>query len=469
MKKIQLTLVLLLFITFKGFAYQLNYTQNIQEAHLLILEYEFDKADSLLNIEKKKQPDNLYISCMYVYKSFLKAYFNTNTESYEAFKKISEDVSEKLEDFNTDEANTLIANIALYEGFIHFLWDEKYEYAMSIFRGKKYIGKVKDSYHEKKRIQSLYEVLAYGIPDKYKVFASWFDFEGDAMVGLNMIDSFLKDKEISPAQKIEGQIFQMYLHHFLDIPFKKSDYDFKSPLLLYVYLQTSSISATKKLELIEQFAKKDLRYFSYLKGKMLLLKQEQKGYAILQNYIKHTTSNAFKHDALYQMYSYNFCNNKLQDAEKCKNDIMSLPTATFPIDKKIAKKLSIHRPASLIKAGMLFDAGMYQESLATLKKVNPSVFKNDSHKLEYQYRLARNYHQLNQEEKALKIYAKVIASNLSEIYFVPFSSYQSGKIFKKRKNYKKASEFFNKTFELNQGEYEHSINLKTKFALDYLK
>ncbi len=469
MKKLYFTFTVLLLLSLSSFAYQLNYTKNIQKAHLLILEYEFDKADSLLNIEKEKQPDNLYISYMYAYKSFLTAYFNTSLESYEAFKKIAEELSEKLEDFKTDEANTIIADIALYEGFIHFLWDEKYEYAMCIFRGKKYIGKVKDSYHEKKRIQSLYEVLAYGIPEKYKFFARWFDFDGDAMVGLNMIDSFLKDKKISPAQKIEGQIFQMYLHKFLDIPLKKTDYNFKSPLLLYVYLQTSSVSASQKLKLIEQFAKKDLKYFSYLKGKMLLLMQKPKGYAILRDYVKNKSSHSFKHDALYQMYKYNLCINNTQSAEKCKNQIMSLPIATFPIDKKIAKKLTIQRIPSMIKAGMFFDAGLYKESLSTLLKVDKRKLKSTTNKLEYMYRLGRNYHQMNQDDKALKLYAKVIESNLSDIYYVPFSAYQSGKIFKEKKDFEKAKYFFNKTFELNEGEYEHSINLKTKFALDYLE
>ncbi len=464
MKQNIFILALALLLGLESFAYQLNYSENIQKAHLKILEYQFDEANSIL---EKESADNLYVSYLFCYEDFLKSYFKSNLSNYENFNANIEKTVEKLETINSDESNILIADLYLYQGFIHFLWDEKFAYAKSIFKGNRFINNVSDNCLEKKKIKSLYEVLGYGIPDKYKRFASWFGFSGDAMAGLKMLDDFLASPKISDAQRIEGQVFHMYLCNFLDIPLQQQNFNFKSQLLLYVYLQTVPLSAKEKVNLIEQFAKKDLGYFDYLKGKILLQMQDVKGYDLLEKYVQNQEGNTFKHDALYQMYAYNIANNNPQKAQKCKEEIILLPQARFPIDKKALKRCNTDRPPFLVKAGQLFDAGMFKQSLSVLyKEKNNSALNTTKAKVEFVYRKARNYQMLNQEDKAIKAFEAVIKTGLDELYFVPFSSYQCGKIYIHQKQYDKAKQYLNKTFELNNGDYKHSINLKTKFALD---
>ncbi len=464
MKRNHFILALALLLGLQSFAYQVNYSQNIQKAHLKVLEYQFDEANAIL---KKESPDNLYVSYLFCYEDFLTAYFKSNLSNYEKFNLNIKETVEKLESIHSDESNMLIADLYLFQGFIHFLWDEKFDYAKSIFRGNRFINKVSDNYLEKKKIKSLYEVLGYGIPDKYKRFASWFGLSGDAMTGLKMLDDFLKSPKLSEAQKIEGQVFQMYLCNFLDIPLQLQDFNFKSQLLLYVYLQTVPLSGKEKVNLIEQFTQKDLDYFNYLKGKTLLQMQDIRGYDLLQKYIENKSGNTFKHDALYQMYAYNIANNTAEKAEKCKKKIALLPQARFPIDKKALKRCNTDRPPFLVKAGQLFDAGMYKESLSVLHKgKNSPELNTTKSKIEFVYRKARNYQMLNQKDKAIKAFEAVIKTKLDELYFVPFSSYQCSKIHIREKQYDKAKEYLNKTFELNNGDYKHSINLKAKFALD---
>jgi len=177
------------------------------------------------------------------------------------------------------------------------------------------------------------------------------------------------------------------------------------------------------------------------------------------------------HSAHYYLAWY-YCSHKNStDYKKEISAIEALPEALFPADKNVGNRISSQKTCNsyLVKSRMLFDAEEYSKALAVLKEKNiDKQLKTYEEKIEYIYRLARIYEHSKQIEKAIQLYSKVVKTQKSELYFVPYSAYCLGKIYENQSEINLAKQYYNIALDLNEGEYKTSIEKKCQFALNRL-
>ena len=449
-----------------------EYSNNIEKAHQELLELNYTKANNYLELEKTSNPNNKYINYLFAYQSFLKTYFNVNKSNYDKYIELSENTLELLEHEGNNETALLLAStISIQRAFIFFLWGEHMSYVKALMHGQSFLDDIDKNTKnpEYLKTRSIYEVLGGSIPNKFKPFAKWFNIKGSAKKGIQLIERYLRQNKLSSANLYEGQMIKLYLRSFLDIP--NQNINPASPTLLtYVYLQTSKESAKKKIIRIDNLNAKSNSYFVFLKAKYLIELQKEEGFILMNNFIQNQNNQAFLHSAHYYLAWY-FCAQGNKEAYKNEiSKINLLPSPTYPTDKKALERTKQTCNSSLIKSRMLFDAGEYKMALKILKQksiLNDLVTFEE--KIEYLYRLARVYENLENTSKALELYQKVIDTKKSDLYFVSFSAYRTGKIYALQNQKAKALEYYNIALELNDGEYKKSIEQKCQYSISSIK
>lgn len=123
---------------------------------------------------------------------------------------------------------------------------------------------------------------------------------------------------------------------------------------------------------------------------------------------------------------------------------------------------------SLIKARLFSDGGYYSEAIDCLK--DSSIYHNHEDLLEFHYRKARIYHNIDNHQKAILYYKKVIllTKESDNSYFAPNSCLQLGYLYQNSKNYQLAKWYFEKALNYEKHEYKNSIDNKAKAGLSQL-
>ena len=123
----------------------------------------------------------------------------------------------------------------------------------------------------------------------------------------------------------------------------------------------------------------------------------------------------------------------------------------------------------LIKVRYAIDGGYY--SLAEKSISGVKTAQLEAHEVfELEYRKARLFHLMGDDERALVQYQKVIANAevLPETYFVPNAYLQIGYLHMEMRDYSKARMYFEKVLEFDNHAYKSSLDSKAKIALNAL-
>ncbi len=120
----------------------------------------------------------------------------------------------------------------------------------------------------------------------------------------------------------------------------------------------------------------------------------------------------------------------------------------------------------LLKARLLNDGGYYQKALALLHGKSSADFQKTEEKLEFYYRLARIYDDLNKDEEAIKMYLTAIdiGENRTE-YFASRAALQIGNIYEKKGSKAIAISYYQKCINMASHEYKDSIDQKAKAGI----
>lgn len=469
----------LLFLVFSTIPFQLlsgvEYNSNIEKAHQLLFNLEFSELNLILEKEHSINPKNVYIDYIKSYEFFLKSYFDAHSSDFNTFIEQSNHCIELLDhETNTSEAALLSASLSIQQAFLYFLWDEKMSYVKALVKGQGYIDKVNKTNPEYLKIASIYEVIGGSVPSKYKTVAQWFNIKGNPNRGIKMIDQYLKNSKSNSIKKVEGEIIQLYLRHFVGLEtHEKQNFNSENILYAYIYLSSSNASAKQKLDWISELkiTHKTLPlYFQFLKARYLLESQDQRGIAEMDVFLNQHKGVSFIHTGHFYKAWYYCSQNETSNFSHEKAFIKKLTNPIFPIDKKLLSR--IEDPsfnASLVKARMLFDAGEFNKALVVLQnEAVKASLKTSESKIEYVYRMARIYEKLNNTDLALSLYERVIKTKQTHLYFVAYSAYCSAKIYEGKEDAKTAILYYKKSLELNEGEYQKSIAQKCHFALNNL-
>jgi tetratricopeptide (TPR) repeat protein len=123
----------------------------------------------------------------------------------------------------------------------------------------------------------------------------------------------------------------------------------------------------------------------------------------------------------------------------------------------------------LLKARLLFDGGFYDRALNELKDKKAGDFKLLRDKIEFCYRLGRIYDETGRDELAIKFYQFAIDIGKKErYYFASNAAYRIGNIYAQKKNNAKARDYYNQAIDMEDHDYERSVEAKAKEGLSRL-
>ncbi|MBN2669869.1 MAG: hypothetical protein JXR60_11660 [Bacteroidales bacterium] len=441
-----------------------------QKIHAALLNMDIPKSDSLLEVYLKTNDKPIYYEYWKSYSDFLVAYFNANDKNFSQFKNSSDKAILKLEEDGTALSLAYASKLSVFRAFLFYLWDEKLMYVKAIIDGRSYLDEIEDNVPEKKKMLGLYEVLGYSVPENYRWIAGWFNIKGNALTGLSDLKQFLATPNLSKADRMEAQIFMMYCENALGLNYKIKP-NSNSVVMLYAYLRTTEESAKTQLTYINDIDFEKVPYLELIKGDMLLKLQNEKGLSYLNHFINRTSGKGFESYAQYQIYLYKCIHHDETDCESQAKMVMHQHDFLFPADLKSMESVKgEHCNKLLMKSRLLFDAGEFEDALSLLKNPNAkNELLNLKDKTEYLYRLARNYEEIGQIDKAIDLYKTIINTKIDKWYFVPFSAYKLAFLLAEKNDLILAKQYFEKAIELNHATYQQSIALKVKFALDYFK
>lgn len=154
-------------------------------------------------------------------------------------------------------------------------------------------------------------------------------------------------------------------------------------------------------------------------------------------------------------------------------EILASDKNTSPQDKQAVYEAThaANWKPELLKSRLLFDGGNYTASAAVLLQSKNQVtnFKREQ-KLEYSYRLARAYHQLNDYKKAVLFYEMAIDTDFTADYYYPcYAAFYLGQVYQAMKRNEMAAKYFHLCLKLDAPIYQSEIHKRAQMELRKLE
>ncbi|TAG14832.1 MAG: hypothetical protein EAZ35_02820 [Sphingobacteriia bacterium] len=172
---------------------------------------------------------------------------------------------------------------------------------------------------------------------------------------------------------------------------------------------------------------------------------------------------------VYQKISWcYYLQGNIKEAEQARLKIISKGSTEADADKKALKdaKSNTWPNLLLLKARLLNDGGYHTEALKLLAGKTDSNFEKSADKLEFTYRVARIYDDLNRKEEAIKTY--LIAIRLGEKrkeYFAARAALQIAQIYENEGQLALAIQYYLQCLAMEDHEYKDSLDQRAKAGI----
>jgi hypothetical protein len=132
-------ILILVFSNILLFAGKVEVNDRCKKAYTEIISLKFSNADSLLNVERRENPDNLFVDYLQNYIDFLKVFISEDEQLYERLKDNKGGRIDKLEDLSDNDPykKYLIGNIRLQWAMAGTKFGDYFSTAMVIYCGLK--------------------------------------------------------------------------------------------------------------------------------------------------------------------------------------------------------------------------------------------------------------------------------------------------------------------------------------------
>ncbi len=485
---------LFLFFIFLAFSnsikgQEFQFSANCVQAYHCFLSMKINEGKSWLTKEIAANPKNLLPYVLINYEDFVSLSFNENPAEYKLRKPLLDKRLKVIEQGNKQSPYYLFSKGLLYyqwslikikySDYWNAVWDFRKSYFFFKDNQKKF-----PAFPYNKVFLGLQEAAISTIPSGYKWATSILGLKGDMKKGIASIKQFIASKEI-PFNE-EACLYYVYLKNYLENDpegafelTKSLNLDIKNNLV-FTFMSANLALNNKKAQLAETIIENRTKSSAYMTFPMLdyelgdakLKRLDYTAMLSLQKFVSNYKGNFYVKDAYLSMAycAYLQGNQKLADAYLMK--VKTIGKTESDADKQ-AQKFALKGKfpdKELLKARLLNDGGYHQQSLEILLKKNAQVFNTPEEKLEYLYRLARVYDDLNQDEKAIQYYDLTIASGKeSTEYFAARAALQAGCIFEKKGQKAKALQYFQTVLDLENHDYKNSLDQRAKAGINRLK
>ena len=466
-----------------------DFNATCQNAYQEITKLKLDNGQKLIDEARKQNPNNLIPDMLEGYIDFFILFFNEDPNEYKARKA---NFDRRLDIFEAGPENTPFYRFAkastyLQRACIRIKFGERYGAGWDAKKANAYI---KDNYKKYPWFQP--NLLVLGplqvgigtIPKGYRWITSLLGMKGSIKGGMQIMRNFLTSND--PYAKLyanEGIFYYCYLMFYIE---NKPDEVFKFiqskniDLVnnhLFAYLAANLGINNKRTDFASSIITSRNQSSSYLKtpvwdfemGYIKLHKLElDEAIGYFGKFIKDFKGNFYVKDALQKMSWAYYLQGNQGKAEEYRQLTLQKGNTDTDADKKAyrdAKNGTWHNK-TLLKARILNDGGFNQEALNVLKGKTTDDFPSAEEALEFAYRTARIYDDLEKDDLAIQYYQKAIQLGRNrEEYYAARAALQIGFIYEKRGQNALAIKAFEQCLDMEDHEYKDSLDQRAKSGI----
>lgn len=472
-----------------------EFDKNLEKAYAAVIRLRLEEGAALLKKEHIEKPGNNLTLLFENYIDFLKAFISEEEERFVVLKKKT---SERIRQLNRDKDGPsspfhlyATSEMILQEAMLKVKFREHVSAATDIRKAYKLIQKNKaifPTFPLNEKLSGFMHTLVGAVPREYHWLVELAGMEGTVSGGTAEIVRLYNELEGGEYACFREELL-FYLSNIHN-SFAKNEmhgeqlldwmqpFTMVSPLIRYCYANVSMKMGRNEDALrVLQFSSESTGVFPFyfLRYKIGLARLRRLDLAADQDLIGFVAdfkgSNYIK--AAWQKIAWvSFLRGDLLKYNECMAKCRAYGTQFVDEDKEAMNEaLSGELPnAILLKSRLLFDGGYYKEALAGIAGQPLDSFPRYRDQLEVTYRLGRILMRLKQTEKALEYLKQTLKNGAnSHYYFAANSALLLGNYYEDQGELFQASIYYVKCLELENHEYQNSIDQKAQAGLDRIK
>lgn len=463
-----------------------EYTSNCQNAYQSIYKLKINEGLQWLDLEKKENPKNYLPYFIENHADFIKLFVNDNKKLYDEIKVRINDRLEKLKDGDANSPYYLYtqADIHLQWAFCKIKFGE---YVSAAFEVKKAYSmllsnksKFPDFAPNTKSIGLLHTIFG-AIPDKYKFAAKLLGLKGSINQGMEEINSVLQDSNFKFREETVIMYTLLLLHLQKDKTaswsmISKTIPSLEDNLLNYFIAATVAEHTGKNEEMIHLLSNKPtgsayypFPYLDFMYGYAKLNRLDGDADIYIKKFISENKGRSYQKEAYRKLAWYYLVNGQSGLYKNYMQQVLQIKDAPTDEDKSAQKEAlqNLTPNKELLKARVLSDGAYFERALAVINAVQPEKISNSRDKIEYYYRKARIYDELNRTNDAIKYYMLTVENGIYfNYYFTANACIKLANIFEEQHKKANAIEYYKKAIALDKDEYANSIDAEAKAGLN---
>ena len=469
------------------FIFSLNCKKAISE----LFEFNFEKAKSHLENEKKQAPDNLMVYYVENYIDFIETLIDGGEKRFSKYKNNFEARLKLLK--NGDENNPfylfVLSELYLQTTLLNGQFKEFVNAGLNFYRSYKFtnqnIVKFPDFIFNKK-LKGIHELLMSIIPDEYENIFSFFGFVGTSEKGMKLIDEYYKYAKNIEGLEVEAVMFKYFTisqfgkddqspFEFLDSHDYNKSENIVIKLCYLLAIKESGDNNNKALNYIEQKNLKPEKYniphLYYLIGSLKFTRLDDDSNEYFENFLKYYHGGHFIKHTNRKLAVYYYLHDNYEKYRFYLDKVFNEGLALVEHDRQAEYELSdtVKLSKTLLKTRYLFEGGYFSRALKMLADHSGEFKKCPlKHQVEYFYWYGKIYDHLGDYEKAKKYYNYTLrfGKTLTQYFFVPDAALRLGLILEKEGNFEGSREQFKYCLSNIKRTYYSSIDRNAKIALE---
>ena len=465
-------------------------TPEIEEAYRLVSTLQFDEGKKKIANIKKTDPDNKLVYLVENYVDFFTIFLNEKEEEYD---RLADNKELRLDQIRQGDKESPYYRFAIAE--IHLQWatarlkfGERTTPAREVLKAYKLLEKNNKKFPNfiaNKKSLSIIHALSESLPGWVRTLMG---IKGSIEQGTEEIDEVVSYSEHNNFLFTE-ESYAIYAYIlFFQNNKRKEAYDLltnanldhsKSPLICFLKANIAhknghNEEAKRILEERPSGAEyMPFPYLDFMYGQYKLYSLDEDANRYILNFINQFEGRHFVKEAYQKLAWYELALN--EDISAYKKYMKLCQDKGFKLvdEDKQALKESDNKKipnATLLKARLLFDGGYYSKAYGLLAQKSYMFMELGDDQLEFNYRMGRISHELQNYPDAIEFYSITLNSGKkSKSFMACNAALQIGLILEEQKKHNQAKRFYEQCLDISPDEYKSSLHQKAKSGIERVK
>ena len=489
MKK-KLLFVVILLISIPSFSQKVyDFDATCKAAYNEIIKLKLKTGKELVAKARLQNPNNLIPELLDGYIDFFVLFFNEDPAEFAARK---DNFDKHLDRFNEGPDNSPFyryckAMTYIQRASVRIKFGERFGAGWDFKKANSLIKdnrKIYPNFTPNNMVLGPIQVVIGTIPSGYKWITSLLGMKGSINQGMQEMRAFMNSSDTNARLfNNEAIFYYCYLMFYIE---NKHDEVFKliqtrkldvANNHLFAYLAANLGINSKQTDYAAQVIQNRNPSADYITttawdfemGYVKLHKlQLDEAIPYFQNFIRNFKGNFYVKDVLQKMSWIYYLKGNKTEAERYRLLTIKNGNTDSDADKKANRdaKKNVWPNETLLRARILNDGGYQREALSMLQTKTVNDFGKPEEVLEYSYRLARIYDDMNRDGDALRFYRVAIRLGKDkEEYYAARAALQMGYIYEKKGMKAQAIASFQECLDMQDHEYKDSLDQRAKSGI----